>query len=268
MLRSLDRLGAVGTRSSARGGRHPRLARPPPALLAGSRAGDKLAPVSTTWSASRSPREASEIDKDANRRSGRHQPENIIPRAAGRQHPPVVRPGHVLSLVERCLLAAASEQGLQKVLAWSTWSKQLKKRCRRRSTTAARSAPSSGRSRRGRPRRAARRPRASLGSADGLLGRVRGRRHPTPAPSAAQLFGTPDEPAGSDPGGVHGVAPSAVGIVYMAGSYLGLVDRVLGRGITMRATLPRSGRALRERQVTYRGVKIGKVSAMTRDPRA
>ena len=34
---------------------------------------------------------------------------------------------------------------------------------------------------------------------------------------------------------------SAVGIVYVAGSYLGLVDRVLGRGLTVHATLPGSG---------------------------
>ena len=34
---------------------------------------------------------------------------------------------------------------------------------------------------------------------------------------------------------------SAVGIVYIAGSYLGFVDRILGRGITVQATLPDSG---------------------------
>ena len=55
---------------------------------------------------------------------------------------------------------------------------------------------------------------------------------------------------------------SAVGIVYMAGSYLGLVDRVLGRGITVHATLPTSGGLFEGSEVTYRGVKIGKVSAM------
>jgi phospholipid/cholesterol/gamma-HCH transport system substrate-binding protein len=56
---------------------------------------------------------------------------------------------------------------------------------------------------------------------------------------------------------------SAVGIVYMAGSYLGLVDRVLGRGITIQATLPTSGGLFEGSEVTYRGVKIGKVSTMT-----
>lgn len=56
---------------------------------------------------------------------------------------------------------------------------------------------------------------------------------------------------------------SALGVVYMAGSYLGLVDRVLGRGITVQATLPTSGGLFEGSAVTYRGVKIGKVSQMT-----
>ncbi len=55
---------------------------------------------------------------------------------------------------------------------------------------------------------------------------------------------------------------SAVGIVYIAGSYLGFVDRVLGRGITVQATLPESGGLFEGSEVTYRGVKIGKVEAM------
>lgn len=55
---------------------------------------------------------------------------------------------------------------------------------------------------------------------------------------------------------------SALGVVYMAGSYLGLVDRVLGRGITVQATLPTSGGLFEGSAVTYRGVKIGKVSQM------
>jgi phospholipid/cholesterol/gamma-HCH transport system substrate-binding protein len=55
---------------------------------------------------------------------------------------------------------------------------------------------------------------------------------------------------------------SAVGIVYIAGAYLGLVDRVLGRGITVHATLPTSGGLFEGSEVTYRGVKIGKVSSM------
>jgi phospholipid/cholesterol/gamma-HCH transport system substrate-binding protein len=55
---------------------------------------------------------------------------------------------------------------------------------------------------------------------------------------------------------------SAVGIVYIAGTYLGLVDRMLGRGITVHATLPSSGGLFEGSEVTYRGVKIGKVSKM------
>lgn len=55
---------------------------------------------------------------------------------------------------------------------------------------------------------------------------------------------------------------SAVGIVYVAGSYLGIVDRVLGRGLTLHATLPSSGGLFVGSEVTYRGVKVGKVSGM------
>src|SRR3954467_4309088 len=56
---------------------------------------------------------------------------------------------------------------------------------------------------------------------------------------------------------------SAVGIVYITASYLGFVDRVLGRGLTVHATLPTSGGLYEGSEVTYRGVKIGKVSRMT-----
>jgi phospholipid/cholesterol/gamma-HCH transport system substrate-binding protein len=55
---------------------------------------------------------------------------------------------------------------------------------------------------------------------------------------------------------------SAVGIVYVAGSYLGIVDRVLGRGLTVHATLPASGGLFVGSEITYRGVKVGKVSGM------
>jgi phospholipid/cholesterol/gamma-HCH transport system substrate-binding protein len=55
---------------------------------------------------------------------------------------------------------------------------------------------------------------------------------------------------------------SALGIVYVAGSYLGFVDRILGRGYTIHATLPSSGGLFEGSEVTYRGVKVGKVSAM------
>jgi len=62
------------------------------------------------------------------------------------------------------------------------------------------------------------------------------------------------------------LALSAVGIVYIAGSYLGLVDRVLGRGLTVHATLPASGGLFEGSEVTYRGVKIGKVTRMDATP--
>ncbi|WP_310963716.1 MlaD family protein [Nocardioides terrisoli] len=60
---------------------------------------------------------------------------------------------------------------------------------------------------------------------------------------------------------------AAVGIVYVAASYLGIVDRVLGRGLTVHATLPGSGGLYVGSEVDYRGVKVGKVSGMqvTRD---
>lgn len=58
------------------------------------------------------------------------------------------------------------------------------------------------------------------------------------------------------------VALAAVGIVYVTGTYLGLVDRLLGRGLTISATLPDSGGLFVGSEVTYRGVKVGKVSAM------
>jgi phospholipid/cholesterol/gamma-HCH transport system substrate-binding protein len=58
-----------------------------------------------------------------------------------------------------------------------------------------------------------------------------------------------------------------VGIVYITASYLGFVDKVLGRGLTVHATLPMSGGLYEGGEVTYRGVKIGKISHMsaTRD---
>ena len=59
---------------------------------------------------------------------------------------------------------------------------------------------------------------------------------------------------------------SAVGIVYITASYLGFVDKVLGRGITVHATLPTSGGLYEGSEVTYRGVGIGKVSDMTATP--
>ena len=58
------------------------------------------------------------------------------------------------------------------------------------------------------------------------------------------------------------VVLSAVGIVYASANYLGLVDRLLGRGYSVTAMLPASGGLYEGSEVTYRGVQIGKVEAM------
>jgi phospholipid/cholesterol/gamma-HCH transport system substrate-binding protein len=58
------------------------------------------------------------------------------------------------------------------------------------------------------------------------------------------------------------VVLSAVGITYVTATYLGLVDRITGRNITVTATLPESGGLFEGSEVTYRGVKIGKVSTV------
>ena len=59
---------------------------------------------------------------------------------------------------------------------------------------------------------------------------------------------------------------SALGITYVGGSYLGIVDRILGRGYTVNVLLPASGGIYEGAEVTYRGVKIGKVSRMSVAP--
>ncbi|MDP3890311.1 MCE family protein [Nocardioides sp.] len=56
---------------------------------------------------------------------------------------------------------------------------------------------------------------------------------------------------------------SAIGIVYVTSSYLGVVDRVLGRGYTVQVVLPKSGGLFVGSEVTYRGVKVGAVKRMT-----
>jgi phospholipid/cholesterol/gamma-HCH transport system substrate-binding protein len=58
---------------------------------------------------------------------------------------------------------------------------------------------------------------------------------------------------------------SAMGVFYISANYLGLVDRLLGRGYTVTAMLPASGGLFEGSQVTYRGVQIGSVSAMSPD---
>ncbi len=62
------------------------------------------------------------------------------------------------------------------------------------------------------------------------------------------------------------VALSAIGVVYAASAYLGIVDRVLGRGLHIHATLPASGGLFEGSEVTYRGVKVGNVAKMTVTP--
>ena len=59
------------------------------------------------------------------------------------------------------------------------------------------------------------------------------------------------------------VVLAAVGIVYVAAAYLGLVDRILGRGFQVTASLPGSGGLYIGSEVDYRGVAVGKVSKMT-----
>ena len=53
---------------------------------------------------------------------------------------------------------------------------------------------------------------------------------------------------------------SAVGLIYITASYLGVVDKITGRQLTVTATLPNSGGLYVGSEVTYRGVKIGRVS--------
>lgn len=55
---------------------------------------------------------------------------------------------------------------------------------------------------------------------------------------------------------------ACVGIVYVAASYLGVVDKVLGRGYAVAVDLPASGGLYVGSEVDYRGVKVGKVTGM------
>jgi phospholipid/cholesterol/gamma-HCH transport system substrate-binding protein len=58
---------------------------------------------------------------------------------------------------------------------------------------------------------------------------------------------------------------SALGLTYVGANYLGIVDRMLGRGYNVDVILPASGGIYEGSEVTYRGVKVGKVSKMTVD---
>ena len=55
---------------------------------------------------------------------------------------------------------------------------------------------------------------------------------------------------------------SAVGIVYIAAGYLGIIDRVTGRRLEVYADLPSTGGLYVGSEVDYRGVKIGQVASM------
>lgn len=59
---------------------------------------------------------------------------------------------------------------------------------------------------------------------------------------------------------------SALGLTYVGGNYLGVVDRILGRGYTVNVVLPASGGIYEGAEVTYRGVKVGKVTKMSVAP--
>ena len=58
------------------------------------------------------------------------------------------------------------------------------------------------------------------------------------------------------------VVLSAIGVLYASANYLGLVDRVLGRGYSVTAVLETTGGLYEGSAVTYRGVQIGKVDSM------
>jgi phospholipid/cholesterol/gamma-HCH transport system substrate-binding protein len=58
------------------------------------------------------------------------------------------------------------------------------------------------------------------------------------------------------------VVLSAVGIMYVTANYLGFFATLTGSNIDVTATLPSSGGLYEGSEVTYRGVKIGKVSRM------
>ncbi|HNO39877.1 MAG TPA: MlaD family protein [Marmoricola sp.] len=59
---------------------------------------------------------------------------------------------------------------------------------------------------------------------------------------------------------------SAVGVVWVAGNYLGVIDKVFHRGVFIHVTLPDSGGLYEGSQVTMRGVRIGEVKGMHVQP--
>lgn len=203
MLRSLDRLGVVGTRviGQSKDDILASLDHLQPLLARLHQAGDKLAPGLNLLVSFPFPKEASEIVKgDYANTSIRADInlENIIPGQPGGGIPPVVDPGHVLTLVEKCLRSGdLQSKACQKVLASADLVKQLKKQCRKKKydgnpvCTIVEALPGSG--------------GGGLGGLGGILGGLGGGLGdalgggglgraltdgaPTPAPSAAALFG-------------------------------------------------------------------------------
>ena len=55
------------------------------------------------------------------------------------------------------------------------------------------------------------------------------------------------------------VALAVLGVFYIGASYLGIVDKALGRGSTVTVSLPTTGGVYKGSEVDYRGVQIGKV---------
>lgn len=62
------------------------------------------------------------------------------------------------------------------------------------------------------------------------------------------------------------LALAIVGMVYVGGSYLGVVDAVLGRGKTVTVALPASGGLYVGSEVDYRGYRVGEVADMRPTP--
>ncbi len=60
---------------------------------------------------------------------------------------------------------------------------------------------------------------------------------------------------------------AVVGVFYIGASYLGVVDRVLGRGSTITVALPTTGGVYVGSEVDYRGVQVGKVKDILVTPK-
>jgi phospholipid/cholesterol/gamma-HCH transport system substrate-binding protein len=193
MLRSLDRLGAVGTRviGQSKDDILASLDHLQPVLRRLYAAGDKLAPGLNLLLSFPFPKEASEIVKgDYANTSIRADInlENIIPSGqSGGGIPPVVDPGQTLDAVGRCLRSLdLQSKACQRVLDSVDLVKKLKRECRKKRydgnpvCTIVEALPGDGDG-----------PLGGLlgGLTGGLLGRALADGAPSPAPSPAGLFG-------------------------------------------------------------------------------